>query len=55
MDEAAVPVGYLMAHSGYIYLMNPEGRFDAVFLEGRETSEQFGEEILMRIEKEARN
>ncbi len=51
MDEAAAPDGYLMAHSGHIYLMNPEGRFEAVFLEGRETPKDLGEEILMRKEK----
>jgi len=54
MDQADAPDGYLMAHSGYIYLMTPEGRFDAVFREGRESAEALAGEILTRIAKENR-
>lgn len=53
-DDAAAPAGYLMAHSGYIYLMAPDGRFEAVFREDRETAAELAEEIRMRIEKEER-
>lgn len=53
-DEAA-PDGYLMAHSGYIYLMRPEGRFEAVFREGDQPPEVLTSEIAMRIEKEKRD
>ena len=51
MPDAAAPDGYLMAHSGHIYLMNPEGRFEAVFKEERQPPEALAEEILMRVEK----
>lgn len=52
MADASAPGGYLMAHSGYIYLMTPKGRFDAVFREGDQPPAELAEEILMRIEKE---
>jgi cytochrome oxidase Cu insertion factor (SCO1/SenC/PrrC family) len=55
MDQADAPDGYLMAHSGYIYLMTPEGRFNAVFREGRESAEALAGEILTRIAKENRS
>ena len=54
MDEPSAPDGYLMAHAGYIYLMNPEGRFEAVFREERQPPEALAEEILMRVEKAER-
>lgn len=54
MDEPSAPDGYLMAHAGYIYLMNPEGRFEAVFREERQPPEALAEEILMRVEKAKR-
>jgi protein SCO1/2 len=52
MDDTSAPDGYLMAHSGYVYLMRPDGKFEAVFQESRQSSEALAEEILMRIEKE---
>lgn len=52
MDEPSAPDGYLMAHAGYIYLMNPDGRFEAVFREERQPPEEMVQEIVMRIEKE---
>lgn len=54
-EDAATPDGYLMAHSGYIYLMRPDGRFDSVFREGDQTPEALAEEISMRIEKDERS
>ncbi|WIY25717.1 SCO family protein [Parasedimentitalea psychrophila] len=50
--DETVPDGYLMAHSGYIYLMTPDGKYEAIFLEGRETPETVAEQIQLRIEKE---
>ena len=44
-----------MSHSGYIYLMTPKGRYEAVFMETGETAEALAEEILMRIAKEERS
>lgn len=55
MEDAAAPGGYLMAHSGYIYVMRPDGRFDSVFREGGQTAEDLAEEISMRIEKDERS
>lgn len=55
MADAAAPGGYLMAHSGYIYLMRPDGRFDSVFREGGQPPEELAEEISMRIEKDERS
>lgn len=54
MEDAAAPGGYLMAHSGYIYLMRPDGRFDSVFRESGQPPEDLAEEIAMRIEKDER-
>lgn len=54
MADASAPDGYLMAHAGYIYLMTPKGRFEAVFRENGQPPEALAEEIVMRIEKEER-
>ena len=53
-EDAAAPDGYLMAHSGYIYLMRPDGDFDSVYREGDQPPEALAEEILMRIERDER-
>ncbi len=53
-EDTAAPNGYLMAHSGYIYLMRPGGRFEAVFREGDQPPEALAEEIQMRIAKDDR-
>ena len=55
MEDAAAPDGYLMAHSGYIYVMRPDGRFDSVFREGGQPPEDLADEIAMRIEKEEKS
>lgn len=49
--DAKAPDGYLMAHSGYIYLMTPKGKYEAVFLENGATGEDLAADILMRIAK----
>jgi protein SCO1/2 len=54
MGEGSAPDGYLMAHSGHIYMMRPGGRFDAVFLESGQPPGQLATEILVRLEKETR-
>ena len=54
LNEAA-PDGYAMAHAGHIYLMDPDGRFEAVFLESAQPAEEMAEQISMRIAKEKRN
>ena len=55
MEDAAAPDGSLMAHSGYIYVMRPDGRFDSVFREGGQPPEDLADEIAMRIEKEEKS
>ena len=50
-DENA-PDGYLMAHSGYIYLMRPEGRFEEVFKEGDQPPEALADRIFTLIDKD---
>lgn len=55
MEQADAPDGYLMAHAGYVYLMSPAGRFEAVFREGGETAEELAEEILTRIARQAQS
>lgn len=54
-EDATAPDGYLMAHSGYIYLMRPDGGFDSVYREGDQPPEALAEEILMRIERDERS
>ncbi|MCX8226427.1 MAG: SCO family protein [Sulfitobacter sp.] len=54
-EEEGSPDGYLMAHAGHIYLMRPDGKFEAVFLESGQPPEALAEEITMRIAKEMRN
>lgn len=54
MEEDTTPGGYRMAHSGHLYLMRPDGRFEAVFLESGQPPERLAEEILLRIEGEER-
>lgn len=51
-EGADAPDGYFMAHAGHIYLMRPDGAFEAVFVEADQPPEALAEEIAMRIEKE---
>ncbi len=55
LEDDSAPDGYLMAHTGYIYLMRPDGSFEAVFRESGQEPERLAEEILVRIEKEGRS
>ena len=54
-EGADAPDGSLMAHSGYIYLMRPDGGFDTVYREGDQPPEALADEILMRIERDERS
>ncbi len=49
MEEETAPDGYLMAHSGHIYLMTPEGRFEDVFREGEQSAEEMTTDVLARM------
>lgn len=51
-EDDTAPDGYLMAHSGYIYLMRPDGKFEAVFLESDLSPEDMAKELSARIKKE---
>jgi protein SCO1/2 len=53
-EDTAAPDGYLMAHSGYIHLMRPDGRLNDVFQEGGQPPEALAEQISMLIEKDDR-
>jgi cytochrome oxidase Cu insertion factor (SCO1/SenC/PrrC family) len=55
LSNETAPDGYMMAHAGHIYLMAPDGRFDAVFLESAQPVEEMAAQISMRIAKEKRN
>ena len=50
-DKPDVPGGYLMGHSGYMYLMTPEGTYDAVFSENRNPPEDIATAIKKRLAK----
>lgn len=52
VEDDAAPDGYMMAHQGYLYLMRPDGRFEAVFQEREQPPEELAEAILGRIEEE---
>ena len=47
-DESA-PDGYFMAHGGYIYLMRPGGKYEAVYQEGGQTPEDLAETIRKKL------
>jgi cytochrome oxidase Cu insertion factor (SCO1/SenC/PrrC family) len=52
--EAEDPDGYLMAHSGYIYLMTPNGKYEAVFTEAHHSTEQITAGIKQRLSRDGR-
>ena len=39
VPQKGLPDGYLMGHSGFIYLMTPDGTYEASFSHERDTSE----------------
>lgn len=44
-EDASAPDGYYMAHAGHIYLMRPDGSFEAVYLESDRPPEALAQEI----------
>jgi len=52
-EDAAAPDGYFMAHSGHIYLMRPDGRFEDVFREGDQPPEALADTISTLIDNES--
>lgn len=55
MEDAAAPDGHRTAHAGHLYLLRPDGRFEAVFLEGDQPPADLAEEIETRLDKERRS
>lgn len=51
VDDPAAPDGYAMAHTGYIYLMDPEGRFVDAYQAPDQPPEDLAEEILSQMER----
>ncbi|WP_375263306.1 SCO family protein [Palleronia sp.] len=51
-DSEMAPDGYMMAHQGYIYLMRPDGSFEAIFQEQEQPPEELAETIRGHIEEE---
>ena len=47
-DETA-PDGYFMAHGGYIYLMRPDGTYEAVYQENGQPPEDLAKEIRRKL------
>ena len=51
MEEASAPDGYLMVHSGHIYLMTPDGRYETVFREGEQSAQELASQIITRMNR----
>ena len=51
-EDPAAPDGYFLAHAGHLYLMRPDGSFEAAFLEGSQPPEALAAEILGVIGKD---
>lgn len=49
VPQKGLPDGYLMGHSGVIYLMTPDGTYEASFSHERDTSETIAAAIKMRL------
>jgi len=43
--QSDAPDGYLMGHSGYIYLMTPEGEFENIYTDQRDTAAKIADAI----------
>ncbi|WP_417419458.1 SCO family protein [Hoeflea sp.] len=51
MEEASAADGYLMAHSGHMYRMTPDGRYEAVFREGEQSAQELASQIITRMNR----
>ena len=52
-EKAEAPGGYVVGHSGYMYLMTPDGSYDAVFSENLHPPEKIAIEIQKRLQNES--
>ena len=48
-EDDSAPDGYFMAHGGYVYLMRPDGAFEAVYQEGGQPPEVLAQDILEKL------
>ncbi|MGK8236774.1 SCO family protein [Roseovarius sp. MS2] len=44
-EDDLAPDGYIIAHTGFIHLMRPDGRFEDVYLDSRQTPEDMAAEL----------
>ncbi len=51
MPHDHAPDGYTMAHAGYIYLMTPDGQFEAVYQQQDQLPEALAAEIEKRLDR----
>ena len=49
VEKEDAPDGYFMNHLGFIYLMTPAGKYEAVFTEKRDSPAQIAAEIRQRL------
>ena len=49
VEKETAPDGYMMAHAGHIYLMRPDGTFEAVFQEREQPPEDLADLISARM------
>lgn len=54
-EDESVPGHYSMAHSGRLYLMRPDGEFEAVYSEADRSPQELAAEIGLRMTGEARS
>lgn len=50
IDQQGAPDGYTIAHSGHIYLMTPQGRFETVFREADQPAQTMAKRIRILME-----
>ena len=48
-EDDSAPDGYFMAHAGHIYLMRPDGAFEAVYQEGGQPPSALAQEIIGKL------
>lgn len=51
IEQGSAPDGYVMAHSGYIYLMTPDGQFETGFRESDQLPEEMARKIRDAMER----
>ena len=52
VEDETAPDGHMMAHAGHIFLMRPDGGFDALFQERDQLPKDLAEHILTRLREQ---